>query len=124
VSARGFARLDGFGNLVVAQSKGVIGVQRAVRSSSGEVVNNGAYCFNLDFTPVSVIATSIAHPDDTPFGPDLYTAGPNISGELTKDGNGASIMCPVGFQDAAVVGRVQAGDGLSTGPGGWFVLFN
>jgi hypothetical protein len=124
VSARGFARLDRSGNLVAAQSKGVIGVQPAVRASSGDTVHNGAYCFNLDFAPVSVIATSAAHPEDSPFGPILYTAGPDVAGELTKDQNGASITCPVGFQDAAVVGRVEAGDGLRMGPGGCFVLFN
>ena len=73
---------------------------------------------------MTVTATSIAHPDDTPFGPILYTAGPDVSGRFTKDGNGRDIECPVGFQDAAVVGRVEAGDGLRLGLGGFFVLFD
>jgi hypothetical protein len=124
VSAPGFARVDGFGNIVTSQSQGVIGIQRAVYSSGSGSVRRGVYCFKLNFTPVSVIANSIAHPDDSPFGPILYTAGPNVNGVLTKDANGARIECPAGFRDAAVVGRVEAGDGLDIGPGGFFVLFN
>ena len=50
----------------------------AVHSSGSGEVMRGAYCFRLSFTPTSVIANSIAHPDDTPFGPLFYTAGPNV----------------------------------------------
>jgi len=120
--ARGFARVDRLGNLVTSQ--GVVGIKPAVTSSDGRDIIHGAYCFKLEFTPVTVIATSIAHPDDTPFGPILYTAGPDVSGRFTKDGNGRDIECPAGFQDAAVVGRVEAGDGLRLGLGGFFVLFD
>jgi hypothetical protein len=121
--ARGFARVDPFGNLVASQ--GVVGAKPAVDSRTGRPrATGGAYCFKLEFTPVSVIANSIAHPDDSPFGPIIYTVGPNVSGRFTKDENGREIECPAGFQDAAVVGRVQAGDGLQFGPGGFFVIFD
>jgi len=123
MSARAFARVDGQGNLI-SHSPQVIGMRQCQRSSSGRPVRFGAYCFKLSFTPVSVIANSIAHPTDTPFGPIPYTAGPNVSGRFTKDGLGADIECPAGFQDAAVICRVQAGDGLSIAPGGFFVIFD
>jgi hypothetical protein len=122
MSARGFARVGQFGNLV-SHSPEVIDIRQCVKSSSGQVVPSGAYCFKLSFTPVSVIANSIAHPDDTEFGPILYTAGPNVSGRFTKNFNG-DIECPAGFQDAAVVCRVTSGDGTRTGPGGFFVIFD
>ena len=122
MSARGFAKVDGLGNLIA--SEGVVGMKPAVHSSGSGEVSRGAYCFKLSFTPTSVIANSIAHPDDTPFGPLFYTAGPNVTGAFTKDGNGSRIECPPGFQDAVVVGRVQAGDGLNIGRGGFFVIFN
>ena len=64
---------------------------------------SGVYCFKLGFTPVSVLANPIAHPNDTGFGPLLYTAGPNITGPFTKDANGTGVECPAGFQDAAGV---------------------
>src|SRR5262249_36323510 len=83
----------------------------------------GAYCFKLNFTPVAVIANSIAHPNDSEFGPILYTAGPNVTGQFTKDKNGRGVECPAGFQHAAVVGRSGAGDGISVPPGGFFVMF-
>ena len=123
MAARAFARVDGFGNLV-AHSPHVIGMRQAVNSSTHHPITFGAYCFKLDFAPVSVIATSIAHPDDDAFGPILYTAGPNISGPFTKDGNGDGVECPAGFQDAAVACRVRAGDGLNPPPGGFFVVFD
>jgi hypothetical protein len=122
MSAPVFARVDGAGNLVVSQSSGVVGMTQAV-TSNGASVHRGAYCFKLASRPAGAVASSIAHPDDSPFGPILYTAGPDLSGVLTRDENGSSIHCPVGFQDAAVVGRVEGGDGLDIGPGGFFVLF-
>ena len=121
--ARAFARVDGQGNLI-AHSPNVLGMAHCIRSSSGQQVIFGAYCFKLKFTPVTVIATNIAHPNDTPFGPILYTAGPNLIGNFTKDNNGSDIACPAGFQDAAVICRVQAGAGFNPGPGGFFVIFD
>jgi hypothetical protein len=83
----------------------------------------GAYCFKLNFTPTSVIASAIAHPNDNEFGPILYTAGPNVTGQFTKDKNGRGVECPAGFQHAAVVGRSGAGNGIAVPPGGFFVMF-
>ena len=96
----------------------------AVDSASGSQIRFGAYCFKLSFTPVSVVANCIAHPKDTPFGPILYTAGPNVSGHFTKDNGGRDIECPAGFQSAAVVCQFQAGTGLNQPPGGFFVIFD
>jgi hypothetical protein len=123
MAARAFARVDGFGNLV-AHSSTVLGMRQALNSSTHRPMAFGAYCFKLNFTPVSVIATSIAHPNDNAFGPILYTAGPNITGAFTKDANGDGAECPPGFQDAAVACRVSAGDGLNPPPGGFFVIFD
>jgi hypothetical protein len=64
----------------------------------------GAYCFKLNFTPVSVIANAIAHPNDNEFGPILYTTGPNVTGQFTKDKNGRGVE-------------------ISVPPGGFFVMF-
>ncbi len=122
MSAPAFARVDGFGNLG-PHSPEVLGMAQCLDSNSREIIVFGAYGFKLSFTPVSVIANSIAHPNDTPFGPILYTAGPNVIGPFTKDKLGRDLECPAGFQDAAVVGRVQAGDGLRNPPGGFFVMF-
>jgi hypothetical protein len=93
-----------------------------VDSNSGEQQIFGAYCFKLTFTPVSVIANAIAHPDD---GGELYlyTAGPNVTGTLTKTNFGRELVCPAGFQDAAVYGRRGAGDGIMLPFGGFFVVF-
>jgi len=44
-------------------------------SSFGSIAWSGG---TLNFTPVCVIANPIAHPNDTPFDPILYTAGPNV----------------------------------------------
>ncbi|MER6443740.1 hypothetical protein [Streptomyces venezuelae] len=118
--ARGFARVDNGGNLV--SSKGVVGMTRCTRN--GDPINYGAYCFNLEFTPLAVVANSIPHPDDnlfTPFGPILYTAGPNLNGVLTTDGIGP-VKCPPGFQDAAVICYLT-GHKLSMAYGGFFALF-
>ena len=123
MSARAFARVDGFGNLV-AHSPEVLGMAQCVESVSGTPQTFGAYCFKLNFTPVSVIANPIAHPNDTPFGPILYTAGPNVTGQFTKDKGGRGIECPAGFQHAAVVGRREAGNGIGVPPGGFFVIFD
>ena len=123
MAARAFARVDGRGNLV-AHSTNVVGMDRCLNSSTHQRFTFGAYCFKLNFTPVSVIATPIAHPNDSPFGPILYTAGPNLTGPFTKNKNGNGVECPAGFQDAAVVGRVEAGDGLTVPPGGFFVVFD
>lgn len=122
MSALAFARVDGFGNLI-AHSPEVLGMAHCVLSASGTIQTFGAYCFKLDFTPVSVIANPIAHPNDSPFGPILYTAGPNVTGRFTKNKNGSDLECPEGFQHAAVVGRHEAGDGIGVPPGGFFVIF-
>jgi hypothetical protein len=83
----------------------------------------GAYCFKLSFTPVAVIANGIAHPNDKEFGPILYTAGPNVTGQFIKDAAGRGVECPAAFQDAAVVGRIGTGDGITVPSGGLFVMF-
>lgn len=123
MASRGFARVDGQGNLV-ASSPTVTGMDRCVNSSTLQRFMFGAYCFKLQFTPKSVIASPIAHPNDTSFGPLLYTAGPNLTGPFTKNKNGNGVQCPTGFQDAAVICRVEAGDGLAVPPGGFFVIFD
>ena len=99
-------------------------MQIGLDSSTQRPLVSGVYCFKLGFTPVSVLANPIAHPNDTGFGPLLYTAGPNITGPFTKDANGTGVECPAGFQDAAVVCRVTAGSGLRVPPGGFFVVFD
>lgn len=121
-AARAYARVDQVGDLVAAQSSGVVGIERAVYSGSS--VRLGAYCFDLAVAPLNVVGNLITHPDDTSTGITLLTAGPDVSGVLTKDTFGKAIRCPVGFQDAAVVARTPAGDGFDMGPGGFFVLFN
>lgn len=121
--ATAFARIDGFGNLL-AHSPNVVGMMNGLDSPTQRPITFGVYCFKLDFTPVSVMANSIAHPNDTGFGPLLYTAGPNITGQFTVDGNGRGIECPAGFSDAAVVCRTAAGNGLLIPPGGLFVQFD
>jgi hypothetical protein len=98
MSFRGFARVDGFGNYVGSQLQGVTSIQPAVHESGSGAVRRGAYCFKLTFAPVVVIATSIAHPDDSQFGPTLYAAAPNVAGVLTKDLNGFAIVCPPASQ--------------------------
>jgi hypothetical protein len=121
--ATAFARVDGLGNLI-ASSPNVLGMQNGLDSPSQRPVIFGVYCFKLDFTVVSVVANSIAHPDDNAFGPLLYTAGPDITGQFTKDANGRGIECPEGFNSAAVVCRVEAGNGLTIPRGGFFVVFD
>ena len=99
-------------------------MRKAIRD--GQTIAYGAYCFKLEFTPMAVVACSIAHPNDNtcgPFGPILYTAGPNITGILTTDGFGRPVECEPGFQDAAVVCRIQGGDQLAIGYGGFVVIF-
>jgi len=123
MATRAFVRIDGFGNLV-AHSPEVEGMAQCLDSNTGQKRPFGAYCFKLSFTPVSVIATPIAHPDDSPFEPVLYAAGPNIVGPFTKDKNGAGVECSPGFQNAAVYGRRQAGDGIGVPRGGFFAVFD
>jgi hypothetical protein len=91
-----FARVDPFSGLV-AHSPEVLGMANCLDSPSQSPRPFGAYCFKLNFTPVSVIANAIAHPNDNEFGPILYTAGPNVTGEFTKDKNGRGVECPAGF---------------------------
>jgi hypothetical protein len=67
---------------------------------------------------VNVIATPMAHPNDSAFGPILYTAGLSLTGPFTRNKNGNGLECPAGFQDAAVVDRVEAGGGLTVPPRG------
>ena len=50
MSARGFAKVDGLGNLIA--SEGVVGMKPAVHSSGSGDVSCGAYCFKVSvFTP-------------------------------------------------------------------------
>ena len=121
-SKRAFARVHPQLGLV-ARSPEVLGMAHCLDSPSQSPRTFGAYCFKLNFTPVAVIANSIAHPNDSEFGPILYTAGPNVTGQFTKDKNGRGVECPAGFQHAAVVGRHAAGDGIGVPPGGFFVMF-
>jgi hypothetical protein len=121
-SKRAFARVHPDLGLV-AHSPEVLGMAQCLDSRSRMPRAYGAYCFKLSFTPVAVIANAIAHPDDDEFGPILYTAGPNVTGQFTKDKYGHGVECPAGFQDAAVVGRYGGGDGLVVRMGGFFVMF-
>ena len=121
-SKRGFARVHPQLGLI-AHSPEVLGMAHCLDSSTQRGRSFGAYCFKLSFTPVAVIANAIAHPDDDEFGPILYTAGPNVTGQFTKDKHGHGVECPVGFQDAAVVGRLGSGDGIGIRSGGLFVMF-
>ena len=121
-SKRAFARVDpNFG--LVAHSPEVLGMARCLDSTTQSGRPTGAYCFKLSFTPVAVIANNIAHPDDDASMPILCTAGPNVTGQFTKDKYGHGVECPAGFQDAAVVGRYGGGDGLVIRFGGIFVMF-
>jgi len=121
-SKRAFARVHpAFG--LVAHSPEVLGMARCLDSTPQRGRPTGAYCFKLSFTPVAVIANAIAHPDDEAFGPIFYTAGPNVTGQFTKDKYGHGVECPAGFQDAAVVGRYGGGDGIVVQSGGLFVMF-
>jgi hypothetical protein len=121
MSHAAFARVDGFGNLI-SHSPEVLGMAHCLDSSTQRPRTFGAYCFKLNFTPTSVIASPIAHPNDDEFNPILYIAA-NVTGQFTKDKNGHGVECPAGFQHAAVVGRRSAGDGIGVPPGGFFVMF-
>jgi hypothetical protein len=121
-SKRAFARVDP--NLgLVAHSPEVLGMARCLDSTTQRGRLSGAYCFKLSFTPVAVIANAIAHPNDEAHAIIFYTAGPNVTGQFTKDNYGHGVECPAGFQDAAVVGRHGAGDGIVVQSGGLFVMF-
>ena len=126
VSKHAFARIDPFGvRPLVAHSPEVLGMANCLDSGTRGPRPFGAYCFKLSFTPVAVIANAIAHPLDKAFGPFpvLYTAGPNVTGQFARDQADIGVECPVGFQDAAVVGRYAAGDGITAPFGGLFVMF-
>jgi hypothetical protein len=86
MSARAFARVDMEGNLLT-HSPDVLGMAYCMYPNEGQIVVFGAYCFKLNFTPTCVIANS----------------------NFTKDGQGSDIACPAGFQDAAVICRVNPG---------------
>lgn len=121
--ARGYARVDFFGDLVADQSKGVVGVTKARYSGGTGSVIFGAYCFDLEFTPALITGNAIAHPSDSGSQAlSASTAGPDVGGVLTRDGTD-EVRCPEGFQDAAVVIRTPS-HRLSTSEGGFFVLFN
>ena len=62
-SKRAFARVDPFAGLV-AHSPEVLGMAHCLDSPDQSPRPFGAYCFKLNFTPVSVIANAIAHPND------------------------------------------------------------
>ena len=121
--AGGYARVDWQGELVAGQSKGVAGVTRArYRDQPGAVIF-GAYCFDLEFTPAIVTGNAIAHESEAGSSAlSVSTAGPDVGGVLTVEGTN-KIVCPEGFQDAAVVIRSPA-HRLSTSFGGFFALFN
>ena len=98
-SKRAFARVDpNFG--LVAHSPEVLGMARCLDSTTHRGRPTGAYCFKLSFTPVAVIANAIAHPNDEAHAIIFYTAGPNVTGQFTKDAYGHGVECPAGFQDA------------------------
>jgi|GEM_PF-2605519 hypothetical protein len=78
----------------------VLGMAHCLDSPDQSPRPFGAYCFKLNFTSTSVIANAIAHPNDNEFNPILYTAGPNVTGQFTKDKNGRGVECPAGFQHA------------------------
>jgi len=121
-SKRAFARVHpAFG--LVAHSPEVLGMARCLDSTPQRGRPTGAYCFKLSFTPVAVIANAIAHPNDEAHAIIFYTAGPNVTGQFTKDAYGHGVECPAGFQDAAVVGRYGGGDGIVVQSGGLFVMF-
>ncbi len=131
--ARGYARVDFVGNLVPERSSGVLGVTNArYRDFNGGPRGPifGTYCFDLAFTPMNVLANTIA--DGSASGSNalsVSTAGPGVDGILTTDANSGStdpseVVCPEGFQDAAVVIRDSGSNRLSTSTGGFFVLFN
>jgi len=121
VSKHAFARVDL--NLgLVAHSPEVLGMATCLDSVSHHTRPFGAYCFKLSFTPVSVVVSPIAHPNDDEFTPILYTAA-NVTGPFTKDNQGHGVECRAGFQHAAVVGRRAAADGIGVGSGGFFVMF-
>ena len=63
ISKRAFARVDPFAGLV-AHSPEVLGMANCLDSSDQSPHPFGAYCFKPNFTPVSVIAYAIAHPND------------------------------------------------------------
>src|SRR5262249_10207353 len=67
MSKRAFARVDPVAGLV-AHSPEVLGMANCLDSSSQSPRPFGAYCFKLNFTPVSAIANAIAHPNDNEFG--------------------------------------------------------
>jgi hypothetical protein len=92
-SKRAFARVHPQLGLV-AHSPEVLGMAHCLDSPSQSPRTFGAYCFKLNFTPVAVIANAIAHPNDSEFGPILYTAGPNVTGQFTKDKNGRGGLYP------------------------------
>ena len=122
-SKRAFARVHPQLGLV-AHSPEVLGMASCLDSPTQRPIQFGAYCFKLNFTPVAVIANAIiATPDDDEFGPILYTAGPNVTGQFTKDKHGRGVECPAGFKDAAVVGRSGSGTGINAPSGGLFVMF-
>src|SRR5262252_5269280 len=50
-----------------ALSPEVLGMAHCLDSPSQSPRTFGAYCFKLNFTPVAVIANSIAHPNDSEF---------------------------------------------------------
>ncbi len=120
--ARGYALVSFTGKPVSSQSKGVVGVRQAVDTNSRRVVVFGAYCFDLTFSPINVVGSSVA--DDSDSGSRALTVSTvaNVRGVLTRDGR-RPVECPVGFRDAAVVIRSPA-NRLSMSTGGVFVLFN
>ena len=116
-----FARVDPFAGLV-AHSPEVLGMAHCLDSPDQSPRPFGAYCFKLNFTPTSVMANAIAHPDHIEFTPILYTAA-NVTGKFTKDNFGHGVECPAGFQHEAVVGRKGGDEGIGVPSGGFFVMF-
>jgi hypothetical protein len=83
MSHAAFARVDPFAGLV-AHSPEVLGMAHCLDSPDQSPRPFGAYCFKLNFTPTSVIANAIAHPNDNEFNPILYTAVQTSLGNLRK----------------------------------------
>jgi hypothetical protein len=109
-ATRGYARLDSSGDLIAGA--GVAGVTHAVypnRGPSSNTVIYGAYCFDLNFTPVGSVGSASPSPQQTgAIAWAVMTIGSEMGSVLTHDepaDGSAAIACPTGFRDAAVVVR-------------------
>ncbi len=113
-SALGYAHIVQ-GELVAAESKGVVKVSEGVNASESEHIP-WVTCFDLEFTPVNVIASAQAGFND----PGSYTPEFVAAVAPAEAGHGGAVGCPPGYRDA----MVEAPD-FNSNPGiGAYVLFN